>query len=192
MYKSTGFIPHIVLIAVLAIHPWTAVAQEPVEPTGEGEGTATGSQAVEMTVPPVVSGAPCFTSEDCPLGEVCQDGFCLGQCPDRNMESIRFDYDSSSVNAYQQSLLDQIAPCLEAWREDRIRLEGHTDARGSAAYNLQVSQRMAQSVADYLATLGVDPARMEVVGFGEDRPICSDPTEECRSKNRRVELVWIP
>ena len=72
-----------------------------------------------------------------------------------------------------------------------MRVEGHTDSRGSDAYNLTLSQKRAESVRNYLISRGVSPDRMEPRGFGESQPIADNRTEQGRSQNRRVEFIII-
>jgi outer membrane protein OmpA-like peptidoglycan-associated protein len=69
---------------------------------------------------------------------------------------------------------------------------GHTDSTGSDAYNQALSERRAQSVADYLSMRGVARARMGIRGYGETQPIAPNETEEGRSQNRRVEIKVVP
>ncbi|MGD9811147.1 MAG: OmpA family protein, partial [Sphingobium sp.] len=73
-----------------------------------------------------------------------------------------------------------------------IDIYGHTDSDGSDAYNQGLSQRRAQSVADYLSTHGVQSARMETRGFGETQPIADNATAEGKAQNRRVEIKIVP
>ena len=70
----------------------------------------------------------------------------------------------------------------------RIRISGHTDNVGSDEYNQELSENRARAVYNYFRTKGIPEYRMEVVGYGEARPIASNATEEGQSKNRRVEF----
>ena len=70
-------------------------------------------------------------------------------------------------------------------------MAGHTDSTGSDEYNLELSRRRAQSVADFLATQNVDFARFSTQGYGKSDPIASNDTPEGRAQNRRVEVaIW--
>jgi outer membrane protein OmpA-like peptidoglycan-associated protein len=86
------------------------------------------------------------------------------------------------LKAYRDQARDQLS------RADKIKLTGHTDNIGSAAYNQKLSLRRANAVRDYLASLGVDKAKMEVRGEGLRKPVADNKTEEGRAKNRRVEI----
>ena len=86
--------------------------------------------------------------------------------------------------------LDRVAAALmDKQPEGQIVIEGHTDSRGGAQMNEQLSEKRAQAVADYLATRGIDRSRIQTVGRGESQPIASNDTPEGRANNRRVELV---
>jgi OmpA-OmpF porin, OOP family len=89
------------------------------------------------------------------------------------------------------TMLDQLAKSMNDNPETRWRIEGHTDAVGSDASNMELSRRRAQSVVDYLTGKGVDKSRLEVVPLGESTPIASNDTAEGRAMNRRVEIKLI-
>ncbi|MFH1131065.1 MAG: OmpA family protein [Pseudomonadota bacterium] len=87
------------------------------------------------------------------------------------------------------ALLDEVATVLNDMPAVRVRIEGHTDSRGSERYNLRLSQGRADSVRKYLVHRGIDPTRMEAVGYGEGRPIEDNRTGPGRAMNRRVEFI---
>jgi len=76
-------------------------------------------------------------------------------------------------------------------RADKVKVTGYTDSVGSAAYNKKLSLRRAEAVRDYLVSIGVDPAKLEVDGAGMDNPVADNKTAAGRAKNRRVEVVVI-
>jgi len=71
----------------------------------------------------------------------------------------------------------------------RITLAGHTDIVGTEEYNQKLSDRRAKAVADYLIRKGINPSRINVVGYGSKKPVAPNDTEEGRAKNRRVEVI---
>ncbi|MBY8828296.1 OmpA family protein [Hephaestia mangrovi] len=110
-----------------------------------------------------------------------------------NMPSnVTFAYDSATVQPQFQSTLDQVAQVLSQYNETYIDVYGHTDSTGSEAYNQQLSERRANSVAAYLESRGVQSARIGTRGFGETQPIAPNDTEEGRAANRRVEIRVVP
>ena len=105
-----------------------------------------------------------------------------------NLESVfYFEYDQSSLTSAARAALDAQASALRD-TADSVRLEGHADERGSREYNLALGERRAKAVADYLAIQGVSRSRIEVVSYGEERPISLRSDDSAYSLNRRVEL----
>lgn len=78
---------------------------------------------------------------------------------------------------------------MKSYPTARGRLEGHTDDTGDAAANKQLSDARARSVRDAMLAGGIDAARLDAAGFGQERPIASNDTDAGRAKNRRTELV---
>lgn len=87
--------------------------------------------------------------------------------------------------------LDRVVEFVQRYPDRPVRIEGYTDSRGGANLNQALSQRRADSVRDALIEEGVDPSRLEALGFGQDRPVASNDSEEGRAQNRRVEIVVI-
>ncbi len=105
---------------------------------------------------------------------------------------ITFAYDSATVQPQFQKTLDQVAQTLGEYNQTYVDVYGHTDSIGSDAYNQALSERRATSVADYLASHGVQAARIATRGYGKTQPIASNDTEEGRAANRRVEIKIVP
>ncbi|SFS04590.1 OmpA family protein [Sphingomonas jatrophae] len=105
---------------------------------------------------------------------------------------ITFDTNSYAIKPEFRSTLDQVASTLSDYPQTIIDVYGHTDSTGNDAINVPLSQNRARSVADYLSTRGVAPARMATQGFGASQPIASNDTPDGRSQNRRVEVRIVP
>ena len=105
---------------------------------------------------------------------------------------INFAYNSAAVEPQFRRTLDQVGQVLGEYDRTYIDIYGHTDSTGSEAYNQDLSERRAGSVADYLETRGVRGARIGTRGFGELQPIASNDTETGRAANRRVEIKIVP
>ncbi|HVR43679.1 MAG TPA: OmpA family protein [Thermoanaerobaculia bacterium] len=101
---------------------------------------------------------------------------------------VLFDYDSASLRQLSRSSLAEMADVFQRYGDTSISVEGHADSTGSDAYNTRLSQRRADSVADYLGMLGLSRARLDTVAWGESQPRASNATAEGRQSNRRVEL----
>jgi len=107
-------------------------------------------------------------------------------------DGVTFAVDSSTISPGFQHTLDQIANSLVQYPNSLIDVMGHTDSTGSDDYNLGLSQRRADAVADYLVLRGVSRARIETIGYGERYPIADNATPEGRARNRRVEIRITP
>ena len=106
--------------------------------------------------------------------------------------SITFALNSADLNAQFYNALNGVTMVLKEYNKTVIEVAGHTDSSGSDQYNMQLSERRAQSVASYLSSQGVQSSRLITVGAGETRPVASNDTEQGRSANRRVELTIVP
>ncbi len=104
------------------------------------------------------------------------------------LEGVFFEFDKAVLLPESRGTLDRVARSLVDWPEVRVEIEGHTDWDGAEGYNLDLSRRRAQVVKEYLENAGVAADRLEVMGYGESRPIADNNSAEGRSKNRRVEL----
>ncbi len=102
--------------------------------------------------------------------------------------SLLFSTDSAVLKPAAVEQIAQLGDILVKYPDDRIRIEGHTDSTGSAAYNEQLSLHRALAVRDVLASRGVNPRQMLVEGAGAARPIADNSTPQGRAENRRVEL----
>ncbi|GAV19586.1 hypothetical protein MMIC_P0534 [Mariprofundus micogutta] len=105
---------------------------------------------------------------------------------------VSFDYNSSQLKPAFHNTLDKVADILSRYPRTTIKVTGHTDSRGSAEYNQQLSVKRAQSVAWYLADRGVSSNRVIADGRGESQPRATNETEAGRQLNRRVEMLIIP
>ncbi|MCC6764952.1 MAG: OmpA family protein [Deltaproteobacteria bacterium] len=104
------------------------------------------------------------------------------------LRGVNFDFDKATIRADAAAILEEAARILRDEPDVRVSVGGHTDARGTDAYNDRLSERRADSVVDRLTRLGVSASRLEARGFGESRPVATNDTEEGRAQNRRVEL----
>ena len=101
--------------------------------------------------------------------------------------NVQFEFNKASVLAVYGEQLQSIAAAMRAHSDIELVLEGHTDSRGSDAYNIDLSTRRAAAVKQKLAAdYGIDAERISSVGYGESRPIASNQTDEGRARNRRV------
>jgi outer membrane protein OmpA-like peptidoglycan-associated protein len=104
------------------------------------------------------------------------------------LRGVNFDFDQDTIRPDSRPILNAAVRILNENPAVRIAVEGHTDSIGSEEYNEQLSLRRAEVVYRYLVNHGVDPERLEVVGYGESRPVASNEDAGGRAQNRRTEL----
>jgi outer membrane protein OmpA-like peptidoglycan-associated protein len=102
---------------------------------------------------------------------------------------ILFTTASSDLQSAAKDNIASLAKILNKYPDTNVIIEGDTDSDGSEEYNLKLSERRAQSVADYTKSAGVDAARITTVGKGETNPVASNDTAEGKAQNRRVEIA---
>ncbi len=107
-------------------------------------------------------------------------------------QDIQFDFDKYDLKAPAREKLDKLAAWLQKNQEFNVNLEGHADERGTLEYNLALGERRAQSAKDYLVKLGVDPARLNTISYGEEMPLDPAHNEEAWAKNRRDHFIVFP
>lgn len=105
----------------------------------------------------------------------------------RAITTFYFEYDSSDLKPEAMRALDVHAKDLQS-NGARVVLEGHTDERGTREYNMALGERRAKAVQRYLVLQGVSPAQLELVSYGEERPVAMGNDEQSWAQNRRVEL----
>lgn len=102
---------------------------------------------------------------------------------------ILFDVNKATLKPASMTNLQKLATILNKYPDTNVLVEGHTDNTGSDEYNLELSEKRAKSVSNYLASLKVDPTRFTIMGYGESQPIADNETVEGRTQNRRVDLA---
>ena len=137
-------------------------------------------------------GKKCGKDDECADDEDCVNGAChkagaVGSAGDATctLETVYFAFDAASVQTSERDRLTANVACIEKTKGKNVYLFGHTDSSGTEEYNIALSERRAQAVADYMARLGSDPARLQVVPKGE-----TQPTGMGDDKDRRVEFQW--
>jgi outer membrane protein OmpA-like peptidoglycan-associated protein len=106
-------------------------------------------------------------------------------------ENVTFAFDSSALQPAGKNALNNLSGVLRQYPETLLEITGHTDSTGAEKYNMQLSDRRANSVASYLSAQGVQQ-RMIISGVGETNPVASNDTEAGRAQNRRVEMKISP
>ena len=136
----------------------------------------------------------CERNTDCADDEDCVEGRCSQLGRDRppdvtcTLDSVLFSFAQSALDEAARASLNRTGECLLEVPNRAVFLTGHTDPRGTEEYNIALSERRAQVVADYLARLGIDPARFRVIPKGETE--ASGLDESGWAEDRRVEIEW--
>ncbi|WNY99641.1 OmpA family protein [Sulfurospirillum sp. 'SP'] len=103
---------------------------------------------------------------------------------------VKFDFDKSTVKPEFMPEIQKVADFMKQNPGYNVVLEGHTDSKGSDAYNMKLSDQRAKAVAKALSTLGVSGAKVTTEAYGESKPIATNDTEAGRAENRRVDAVF--
>jgi peptidoglycan-associated lipoprotein len=105
------------------------------------------------------------------------------------LEDIHFDFDKYEIRPGDETILQANAAWLRRNAGDLLLIEGHCDERGTNEYNVALGERRAKATVDYLVAQGVAAARITIVSYGEERPVCTAHNEACWAKNRRARFL---
>ena len=145
--------------------------------------------------------AQCSDAKPCGGGLQCTKGRCaapttaVGTTPTaaalacERKQRVQFDFNMADLRPDAREVLDNFAKCMVQNGDWRLTIEGHCDERGTTDYNLQLGERRAGTVKEYLTRLGVDKARIKTISYGKEKPVDTSGTEAAWEKNRRGELV---
>jgi peptidoglycan-associated lipoprotein len=180
-----------VLLAGCAKRPATTQAAAPA-PTGAASsgGGATGPQPA-MAAPgggtsgPGTSGGP---STATPAARPPVKDFVAID----DLKDVFFDFDKYDIRPPDAKVLDTNATWLKSNPNHLVLIEGHCDERGTNEYNLALGERRAKSTMNYLVSQGVQASRITIISYGEERPSCTQKSEECWAKNRRAHFLVKP
>jgi outer membrane protein OmpA-like peptidoglycan-associated protein len=103
--------------------------------------------------------------------------------------NVLFGFDRSNLSSDAKINLDKLVKILDGYSETNIEIQGHTDSKGSLAYNKTLSKKRSESVLDYLNMRGISGSRLSTIGYGESMPKYENETESGRAQNRRVEFL---
>lgn len=138
--------------------------------------------------PPAVEPPPAMTQPTTNAGAYGPSDLDTDACLRQRV--VYFDLDQDAVKPEFQAIMACHAKYLNDRPSARINLEGNTDERGSREYNMGLGERRGNAVSSALQAAGGSGSQLSVVSYGEERPVCTESTEECWAKNRRVEIVY--
>ena len=140
------------------------------------------------TAPPVEAAPQTETISTETTGRYTRDSLDSDSCLRQRV--VYFDLDQTQIKPQFQAQIACHAAYLRQFPEARVRLEGNADERGSREYNLGLGERRGNAVQSALTAAGASSAQLNVVSYGEERPVCRQHDESCWEKNRRVEIVY--
>jgi peptidoglycan-associated lipoprotein len=108
------------------------------------------------------------------------------------LNDVFFEFDKYDIRPTDAKVLDRNAAWLKTNANNLILIEGHCDERGTNEYNLALGERRAKSTMNYLVSQGVQASRITIISYGEERPACTEKTEQCWAKNRRAHFLVKP
>jgi outer membrane protein OmpA-like peptidoglycan-associated protein len=124
-----------------------------------------------------------------PLGCPSNPLVVVTDCEVKITQQIHFEYNKDRIRPESFPVLDAVVEVLNKNPDIKLEVQGHTDNRGGAAYNKNLSKRRAASVMKYLTSHGITPGRLTSMGYGFDRPLVDNSTEQNRALNRRVQFI---
>ena len=110
-------------------------------------------------------------------------------CEVKIKQQIHFEYNKAKIRSESFAVLDAVVEVMEQLPEIKIEVQGHTDDRGSASYNKKLSGRRANAVKIYLVSHGIAPSRLASNGYGFERPLVANDSDQNRALNRRVQFL---
>jgi peptidoglycan-associated lipoprotein len=102
---------------------------------------------------------------------------------------VFFALDATDLTEEARAALQKNADWMKKWTTTKVMVEGHADSRGTNEYNLALGERRADTVRDYLVSLGVATDRVTIVSKGEEQPFCTEENEACWQQNRRGHFI---
>lgn len=186
-----SFIDYIATLGFQFSFGATRVARQP-----QPQAAAAPTPAPPPSAPPPVDAAPSDADRDgvldpsdrcldTPAGVAVDSNGCT-QRGEITLAGVAFETNSATLTSASRAVLDPVATNLKKYPELHIELQGHTDSSGADQYNLDLSQRRADAVRDYLIAQGVEPAQVVARGYGEGQPIADNDMPDGRAQNRRV------
>ena len=107
----------------------------------------------------------------------------------KGIGDIFFDFDRFSIKDDAKPILEANAEYLKNNKNLKVVIGGHCDERGTSEYNIALGERRAKAAQQYLIDLGIEPSRISIISYGEEKPFCAEHNEQCWQQNRRAHFV---
>jgi peptidoglycan-associated lipoprotein len=184
-------LPAIVLLVAVTVNGCSRRTPPPAPPPPAPPPVATAPAPPPPPPAPIQKPTPPPPQVQAPLTE--DELFAKKTLDQLNAEAplgdVIFDYDQFAVREDQRAVLQRNADYMRRWPTIRVSVEGHADLRGTNEYNLALGERRGNAVREYLTGLGLGADRFVVSSKGEETPLCTEDTEACHARNRRVHFV---
>ncbi len=187
LFVVSGLMLSLVL-AGCAKRPATTQAQAPA-PTGAVATAPAPAAPAQPSAPAPMPSAPATAAPQNPTASARPT--IKEFLPVPELKDIYFDFDKYDVRPEDAKTLDSNARWLKT-NDNLVLIEGHCDERGTNEYNLALGERRAKAAMNYLVAQGVQASRITIISYGEERPVCTERTEECWSKNRHAKFLVKP
>ncbi len=105
------------------------------------------------------------------------------------LRDIHFNFDKADLDANAKTALNDLANILTKHQKLKVMIEGNCDERGTREYNLALGDKRANAAKQYLSAAGIPAARIDTISYGKEKPLCTESTEECWTKNRRDHFI---
>lgn len=132
-------------------------------------------------------GGGCKADSDCGKGLKCTAGKCVDEKGECSLANVRFDFNEAALTSQAQDTLSANAKCMKEKKIGNLVIEGHTDEKGTDAYNMELGNRRAKAVKEHLQHL-FPKLKAKTVSYGKTKPVCSEESDSCQSQNRRAEF----
>jgi peptidoglycan-associated lipoprotein len=182
----------LVFYAAVALGGCSSQTKAPGDPEASAAASASPSPAEAKTK---VASGPTESSTKAPPAsslDALQRGESTATPASSPLKDVYFDFDRYDLRADSREILKANSAWLKANPAAQVQIEGHCDERGTTEYNVALGSRRAESVKDYLVTLGTSADRLSTISYGEEIPVCREQTEACWQQNRRVRFVVQP
>lgn len=174
------------IILALSLFFWGCASKKPAESQQVEIDTVAPPLEKEDNDQPVIK-TPQITEEELRAQQLEKDRLRLENLLNKLMnDDVYFEYDKADLTSDARDILTEVATILLKEQKFNVRIEGHTDDRGSDTYNLSLGAKRAETVKTYLTQYGVDNMRVTTVSFGEEKPKVEGDTEDARRYNRRA------
>ncbi len=176
--------------SIAAAAPGSVAPEPPPPPSSPPGPTLEPADSEPSTTEPPIAAAPASPPEPTPAepGRPGPNEF-TGSAA---VKPIYFDFNKYAIRPGDARILEANAEWLRKSAAMLVLIEGHCDERGTIEYNLALGERRARAARDYLISNGIAAERISIVSFGAERPVCTEATEECWSKNRRAVFLLRP